>query len=92
MMNSEKTLYLTVSCDWQPGGISVVGWFSTAPDFLQGGREYPFYYHQRKGDQEYHIHSNCELTIKLALAIAEHVQGSVNKTVEKDKKRKIANR
>jgi len=75
-----------------PNGLNLVGWFSTQPDFLQGTREYPFYYHYMGDEAEYHIHSNCELTIKLCIAVAQYVNGSVEYAVEADKKRKVANR
>jgi len=87
-----KSLYLTVSCDFQPSGINLVGWFSTMPDFMQGTREYPFYYHYVGDDREYHIHANCELTIKLAAAIAEHVGTGFEHDAKVSAKRKVANR
>jgi hypothetical protein len=92
VLKCSKVLFLTVSCDFVPQGINLVGWWSTMPDFLQGGKEYPFYYHYFGDEAEFHIHANCELTIKLAKAIAEHVYESDRLGVKADERRKVVNR
>jgi len=91
-MESYRHFYISVSCDLQPQGFNLACWMSPANVFLEDSKMYSYYYEGEEGNIRWHIHSNCELTVKAVSMIVEYANRLVEEANRINAKRKLANR
>jgi hypothetical protein len=84
--------YVSVSCDVQPDGLNMACWMSPSDLWFEETNTYPHYYDRGEGDYIWHIHANCELTIKAVSMIVEYANHIVMEQKKINERRKVANR
>lgn len=87
-----KHFYISVSCDVQPGGLNMACWMSPQDLWHEENISYPNDYDRGEGDYIWHIHANCELTIKAVSMIVEYAHKIISEQAKINERRKLANR
>ena len=91
-MAQYKHFYMSVSCDVQPEGLNLVCWMSPQDLWHEEYIQYPNNYDRGEGDYIWHIHANCELTIKAVSMITEYGHRILSEQSKINERRKLANR